>query len=375
MTEKAPKKFLLKDRLFNKERVSYLATRLLLADTHFDQQLFVQDVLRPFVKLEFKERIDWIVEQLHKHLSGDYSEQLSILLVALPEPLDPNNTDNDFGDFIFAPVGYFVSRYGCTEEYFDVSMEALREITMRFSAEGPLRAFIDFDPEKTFAYLERWVNDDNYHVRRLCSEGTRPKLPWAPKINVDYTYGLGLLDQLFMDSTPYVIRSVANHLNDISKKDPTLVIEILKRWKATDKQSAPEMKYIIRHACRTLLKQGDKEALRLLGYTAPKVSLEILNSPAKVVFGQWLMFDCCITSHTDQNLLVNYQMTFPRKKGFGKKVYLLKKIKMKKGEVFKGHGRYQFKPLSTRAHYLGNYHINVVVNGEVQDSFPFVLVE
>lgn len=119
-------------------------------------------------------------------------------------------------------------------------------------------------PEETFERIKKWSKSDHYHQRRLASEGTRPSLPWCIKIDLDYKKPLEILDSLYADKTRYVTRSVANHMNDISKKDPKLVIETLKRWNSEGKQDIKEMDFIISHSLRTLVKDGNKDALKLL---------------------------------------------------------------------------------------------------------------
>lgn len=163
------------------------------------------------------------------------------MLDALPPILDPTKNDDDFGDFILAPLSDFVAQHGATEEHLDSSLAALGEITKRFSAEFAIRIFINAFPERSLEFLNECAGDANYHVRRLASEGTRPTLPWSGKISIDYHEPLPILDKLYRDPTRFVTRSVANHLNDIAKVDPDLVISMLKRWKKAGDQDPKEM--------------------------------------------------------------------------------------------------------------------------------------
>jgi 3-methyladenine DNA glycosylase AlkC len=121
----------------------------------------------------------------------------------------------------------------------------------------------EFETE-TFEQMKLWSKSDHYHLRRLASEGTRASLPWGIKINLDYKKPIEILDDLYYDSTRFVTRSVANHMNDISKKDAVLVLDTLKRWKDSKKQNTKEMDFIISHSLRTLVKDGNKEALNFL---------------------------------------------------------------------------------------------------------------
>ncbi|MEO0458948.1 MAG: DNA alkylation repair protein, partial [Cyanobacteria bacterium P01_A01_bin.114] len=196
---KAKPSFSLKDQLFNPEKVNYLGTLITQAFPEFSQQQFHQAVVTAFPKLELKERIAHITACLHQYLPDDYPGALAIILRSLPPELDPSKTDDDFGDFIFAPLSLFVATYGCTADYLNSSLNALKEITKRFSAEDAVRYFINAFPSETFSFLLDCAKDDNYHVRRWASEGTRPKLPWSQKLITDYKQPLPLLEILYGD--------------------------------------------------------------------------------------------------------------------------------------------------------------------------------
>ena len=150
----------------------------------FKEKQFVAKVTKKFPELELMERVYWIRDCLQEFLPPAYPEALKIILKALPAPCDPTKTDDDFGDFIYSPYGYFVAEYGCNKKYLKQSLKALREITMRFSVEGPIRYFLNEFPNETLKEMETWMTDQHYHVRRLVSEGTRPKLPWAKAITL-----------------------------------------------------------------------------------------------------------------------------------------------------------------------------------------------
>ncbi len=254
-----PERFSLKDHLFNRGSVTTLAEQVRTASDVFDADAFVAMVMDGLPERELKQRIDWISHCLRQHLPHDYRDAVRVILAALPPRLDENLTDNDFGDFIHAPYAHFVAEYGCTPEDLEFSLEALREITMRFSAEFAIRDFINAFPETTLATIASWAADPNYHVRRLCSEGTRPTLPWARRLVIPVEATIPVLDRLYADPTRYVTRSVANHLNDISKVDPDLTLATLQRWQSTGEQDPAEMRFMLRHATRTLIKKGHPE--------------------------------------------------------------------------------------------------------------------
>ena len=270
-------KILLKDSLFSEEKIAYLSNLLANAYFNFDEPSFQRDVLKKFPKLELKERIFWMSTCMEKYLPSDYDASLHILLQTLPEELDTDKTDDDFGDFILAPIGHFVVRNGLNRKSLKSSLEALGEMTKRFSVEDSIRYFINSFPEETMLKMEEWSRSDNYHQRRLASEGLRPKLPWSIGLkDFEYKDAVSILDNLFYDKTRYVTRSVANHLNDISKIDPELVIKTLDKWQNTKKQNAKEMDFIIQHSLRTLVKKGDQNALNFLGYQSSP-TIEITN--------------------------------------------------------------------------------------------------
>jgi 3-methyladenine DNA glycosylase AlkC len=173
--------------------------------------------------------------------TGDFRRAVGVLVRSLPAPVDPTRSDGDFGDFIYALYAEYVARHGCTAEDLEFSLSALRKITTRFSAEFAIRPFLNLFPDQVLAILQIWTEDEHRRVRRLCNEGTRPRLPCPPSLTLPYHVGIPLLDRLFADPTRYVTRSVANHVNDISKKDPHLALDTLERWRGSGHQRPREM--------------------------------------------------------------------------------------------------------------------------------------
>lgn len=257
MTKKVKKipKFYLKDQLFNRQKVEKLAGEIFAVYTDFKKEAFVEDTMRKFPELELKERMHHITQMLWKYLPKDYKKAISIIQKALPPELDNHKKDGDFWDFIYAPYGEFIAKYGLEAPYLSQSLLMLEDITKRFSAEYAIRDFWNtFEKEVHKKFLE-WSKSEYYHVRRLASEGSRPRLPWGKKIQLHYKKTEKILDNLFHDTTRYVTRSVANHLNDISKIDPDFVLKKLEQWEKSKKQHPKEMEFIKRHATRTLRKK------------------------------------------------------------------------------------------------------------------------
>ena len=375
---KAKSSFSLKDQLFNLEKVDYLGGLIGQVYADFDQTAFHRDVVEAFPRLELKQRIAHISTCLYQYLPAPYPAALDIILNALPPALDPTKTDDDFGDFILAPLSLFVATQGCTADYLELSLQALKEITKRFSAEDAIRYFINSFPEETCRFLLDCAQDENYHVRRLASEGTRPKLPWSQKLVIDYRQPLPILEVLFADNTRYVTRSVANHLNDISKVDSALVIETLARWDASGQQTAEEMTFITKHGLRSQIKQGNKQALALLGFGGkPDITIIHFSTSTPVVqVGAAFEFTLELRANKSQKLLVDYLMTFA---GDGKKqpqkVFKLKQLELKAGEVVQLKKRHPMRLMTTRRLILGEHRIVLQVNGQAFDSLSFELVE
>lgn len=367
--------FSLKDHLFNEKTINQLASYFFEIDSRFPKKKFVNEVVSGFDGRELKERIVWITDVLESYLPKEYPRAVSCILKALPEELDPSLSDNDFGDFIIAPLSHYIATRGCQKKYLDLSLSALKEITKRFSAEDAMRYFINTFPEETLLTLEQWAHDNNYHVRRLVSEATRPKLPWSQKIGYTEEDTLPLLSQLYSDPTRYVTRSVANHLNDVSKTNPELVLETLTQWKKDNNQEEKEMEYITKHALRTLLKQGNPNALCMLGYQAfsgeGEVNISLVKN--KIKLNEYLEFDLVLNLSNPQRLLINYAIHFLNGRGgFSKKVFLLKNIQHpKQKEVLSK--KHSFKTMTTRTLYSGIHHIEIQVNGVTCCTEEFTL--
>ncbi|NBV83601.1 DNA alkylation repair protein [bacterium] len=370
--------FSLKDQLFNRSKVSHIAHEIHAVYPAFKRDSFIEQVVARFPDLELKQRISWIAESLTPFLPGDFVHAMDILLRALPPECDPTRSDDDFGDFIYAPYSEFVVKNGCNSTHLFRSLQALRTITTRFSAEDAIRYFINDFPEETMDQLSVWARDPHYHVRRLASEGTRPKLPWSPKIAIDPLRPLPILDCLFADRTRYVTRSVANHLNDLSKTHPDLVISRLNQWQQSGQQSSKEMAFIIRHALRTLIKQGYSSAIEFLGVSpTPQITLsEFQVVTTRVKMGDSVHFKCTILSHSTERLIVDYRILFQSKTGTlsNKKVYKWKQFELQTDTTATIEKRHPLRAnMTTRALYPGRHVIELIINGTVMAQQEFDL--
>lgn len=373
-------KFSLKDHLFNQAKIEKIADELQAVYPKFSKHDFVQTVVSKFPDLELKQRITWIAECLKQYLPADYEKAVSILCRALPQPCDPTLSDDDFGDFIYAPYNEFVAKYGCSKRYLEVSLDAIHQITTRFSAEDAIRYFINAFPDETLARLRVWVGDSHYHVRRLVSEGTRPKLPWAQKIGLDMKDPLPFLDALHADSTRFVTRSVANHVNDISKRDPDLALDLLEKWQALKAQQPEELAFVVKHALRGLVKAGHPRALAAFGVKADTrvlVKRFVVRTP-QVVIGEALNFECELCAESDETVIVDYVIYFQNKAGElkNKKVFKLKQTTLKANECVVLSKNHMFRAgMTTRALYPGLHAVEIQVNGAILARETFRLQE
>ncbi|MFT9849445.1 DNA alkylation repair protein [Aneurinibacillus sp. REN35] len=227
----------------------------------FPVDSFVNRVAEQTEPLELKARVRLIAEELHCALPLDYPDQLEILL----QILGPEN-ESEQGMFtegyFLMPIAYFVEQYGLT--HFRISMDAMYEITKRHTSEYAIRPYLLRYSEECLEVLSMWASDPNFHVRRLVSEGTRPRLPWAKRIEVldgDPVRNFALLEPLLDDDSAYVRRSVANHLNDLTKDYKQITINWMANKLNTGWKHSPIM---VRHALRTLAKSGDPDALAML---------------------------------------------------------------------------------------------------------------
>jgi len=371
----ADKTFSLKDRLFNAETVGLLAAGLKQADPSFRGRAFEKEVLEQFPQLELKACIECMADALVSYLPTSFSKATKILRRALPEPLDPNLGDNDFGQFIWAVPSEFAARQGCTRKRLKLSLELMRETTKRFSAEFAIRPFLKTFPKETYVFLKECAKDDNYHVRRLASEGTRPNLPWGLRINLPVDQTIAMLDTLHADPTRFVARSVANNLNDISKSEPEQVLSTLKRWKKMAVQEQQELDWMTRHALRGLVKTDHAGALAMLGYPVkPAFKLSKIDCANVVKIGNSLNWSATLTSEKRQNLKIVLRIDFLKANGsHSPKVFALKDISASKGETLALKKRVAFKAMTTRALYPGEHLVELVVNGVARGKSSFML--
>ncbi len=246
---------------FDKQLAQRLADKLEPHYTPFDRSRFVEAVEEGVDGLELKARVEHIADNLREHLPDDYEKAVAILIKSLG-PENPNETGM-FTDFYWVmPYATFVEKYGLESP--EISLDAIAEITKRNTGEFAIRPFLERFPDETFGRMLRWSRSDNFHLRRLASEGTRPRLPWAKKLDSvinDPSLTLPILENLKDDPVRFVQKSVANHLNDMLKDNYDEALGVLKRW---SKRPTQERRWTIKHALRKELKKANPEALKLV---------------------------------------------------------------------------------------------------------------
>jgi len=369
----------LKD-FFDRRIVRSIARELRAAHPDFDERGFVAACLAGLGDLELLPRGWHIAEAMQRHLPQPFARAAQVLLASLERreaQAQPESQAGPLADsFRYLPHVLFVQKYGLRE--FEASMRLQYELTQRFTAEFSVRAFLVEYPEQTYARLRSWALDPNAHVRRLVSEGTRPRLPWAPRLRAfqaDPRPVLELLELLKDDPERYVQRSVANNLNDIAKDHPELAVETCRRWL---RDASPERRWIIRHALRSLVKQGHRGALELLGGGAePHVRIGAVKlNPKPARIGGQLRFSFALESTASrvQELLVDYVVHFVKANGSSRpKVFKLKKLVLAPAQPEQLEGKVSFEPMTTRRHYPGRHRLEVLVNGVVHPLAEFEL--
>ena len=316
MSIRAETTFSLKDQLFNEQTVTKLAQAINAVEPSFAVQPFVSEALLQFPALELKERIHCLVTTLEAFLPGDFLKARDVLLAALPPPLDPSRSDDDFGEFIWVVPGEYVARYGCREEHLQASLAFLGEATKRFSSEFAVRPFLHAYPRQTLEHVHQWVDAEHYHVRRLASEGIRPFLPWAQRVVLPLGEIVDVLNRLHADPTRFVTRSVANTLNDISRLDADTAVNTARGWQSAGRQTHAELDWMVRHSMRTLVKSNDEQALSLLGYPVdPVFSISGMKMNSEVRVGEDFQWRAALTSKRHQKLRINLRIHFLKANG------------------------------------------------------------
>ncbi len=365
----------LRDR-FGPEVPDRIAQMLRVVLPDFDVPGFTSTALADYDQLELTQRARSIAEALERYLPSDRCRAIELITRALPDTEEAVRWQG-MDSFVLLPFGMFIADRGL--DCFEESMTAQYEITKRFTSEFSIRSFIQHRYEPTMARLREWADDPDDNVRRLVSEGTRPRLPWAARLERfqrDPRPVLGLLELLKDDPSDYVRRSVGNNLNDIAKDHPRLVVETCTRWWV---DGDANRRALIRRALRTLVKRGDPAALAVLGFEAD-TPLRLADStiePDQPRIGDRLTIRAEVVNPTDTEhaAIVDFAIDFAKAAGkSGTKVFKGREI------VVAPHGSasvaktVSLAQQSTRTHYEGRHMVTALINGSAHPIGAFELL-
>ncbi|MDX2050918.1 MAG: DNA alkylation repair protein [Polyangiaceae bacterium] len=353
---------------FSASLVKRLAADIRKVHPAFPDKDFVKQASAGLEELELLGRGKHIAAALGAHLPPSYPKAVKVLLASLgPEHATDELVGAGMAPFYYLPHVIFVAERGLS--HFDLSLRAQYELTKRFSAEFSMRAYIAHDPEITFEMLSKWSQDPNAHVRRLVSECTRLRLPWAERVawlDANPERVLELLELLKDDPASVVRRSVANNLNDLGKVRLDLLVKTCARWA---KGAPAERKALIEHALRSAVKRGEPAVLEILGYAGQAlVALEAVRfDPERVTVGKSVSVSFALRSQTQkaQSLLVDLAVHFVKANGkTAPKVFKLKRVELPAKASVELKTTVSLAVHTTRKPYPGEHRVEVVVNGQ-----------
>ena len=361
---------------FGTSIVHTIAQMLLAVEPEFPATSFLKDALNGYEQLELMSRARQIANALHNHLPADYGQALTLLMASTKQP-HSHHAQLGMTSFLFLPHIFFIRDFGL--DYFEASMQAQYILTQKFTAEFSIRPFLERYPTETLARLHEWAHDPNHHVRRLVSEGTRPRLPWASRLRQFQLRPqpvLQLLELLKDDPEIYVRRSVANNLNDIGKDHPEMLFATAQRWL---QGASKERQWLVEHALRTAVKRSEPGALTVLGFgNLAKVAItKVAITPLKPTIGSSVViaFVLVSTASTQQRMLVDFQIHYVKSNGFSNaKVFKLKTVEILGWEKLLLSKKVSLSNMTTRKHYAGVHRVDVVVNGRVFQLGSFTLM-
>jgi 3-methyladenine DNA glycosylase AlkC len=353
--------------MFNKKFYEQLASEFNKVDKNFNSTLFVKQVTTNLASLSLNERLRNTSIVLKQHLPTDYKQAIAILYKVVP------NVKTGYTSLVFPD---FVGLYG--HNHFELSMDALKYFTQFGSSEFAIREFLKRDFNKTIRVMNTWADDKNPHVRRLASEGSRPRLPWSfklPEVINHPNLTKTILEKLKTDEELYVKKSVANHLNDLSKENTDYMISLISSW---DK-SNPNTAWIIKHASRTLIKKGHAASLAIFDFEKNvKIKLDNFKlTKTKIQLGETLAFNFDISSkkHQPQKLVIDYTLHYAKKLGnTSPKVFKLKELELKPKQTISISKKQRIQDFSTRKHYAGKHTIEIFINGKPYHKSTFDLI-
>ena len=348
-----------KDRI-SPSAIAELARIFEIAWPEFPRGRFEKRANRGLSGLEMKGRVVHVAEALADSLPDDFAEAAKVIGKALDGP--------ELDGWIVYCVDDYVARYGIDQP--EVALPLMARLTPRWSCEYAIRPMIEAHPDLTFGYFDQWINSDDEHLRRLVSEGSRPRLPWGGYLKAfvaDPTPTISLLDRLVDDPSPYVRKSVANHLNDITKDHPDLAIETAQRW-LDEKGEAERRAWVVNHGMRSLIKKGDPTALALVGYDqAAEVAITRFRvTPEEITIGESVTIEFALAATEPTPVMVDYAIHHAGSSGVrSAKVFKLKRLELEPGVEASFVREHRIREVSVRRIYPGPHLIEVQVNGRV----------
>jgi 3-methyladenine DNA glycosylase AlkC len=367
--------------LIDRRVVAEAARHLARAWPAFDAARFERLAAGGLQALELKARAMHVADALEATLPANFDAAARVIEASLAPPpqgdaLDAHRiSDAGLAGWIVWPLGEFVARRGIDEPR--RALKALHALTQRATAEFAIRPFIVRHPALVFETLARWTRDPSPHVRRLVSEGSRPRLPWGLRLKAlvaDPGPTLPLLEALVDDPSEYVRRSVANHLNDIAKDHPALVAGWVERHLPG---ASAERRRLLRHACRTLVKNGDARILKLWGLGRRFAGeARLVVRPTRVALGGRLDMQLTLASRSAkaQPLVVDYRVHHVKADGgTSPKVFKGWKLELPARGTVQRVKRHSLRAVTTRRYYAGRHVVEVQVNGRVVAEAAFTL--
>lgn len=345
----------------------YRRTAAQLATRHrsFDADRFLARALDGLDELELMARLHRTAEAFHHALPIPFADQLAVLRAHAP------HIGHNFAGIW--PCAH-VASHGLDRP--DLALPALRDLTRHGSAEFAIRPFLVRDLAGTLAVMREWTRSEDEHIRRLATEGSRPRLPWGLRLQAlvaDPTPTLPLLAALRADPSLYVRKSVANHLNDIAKDHPELVLDFVAGWDRADPRTA----WIVKHGLRTLVKKGHPRALSLFGAGAEaKIEASVATRPKRIRLGDTLELSASLrsTGRRAQELIVDYVVHYARASGrASEKVFKWTTLTLAPGETVEPVKRQTIRDFSTRKHHPGKHLVELQVNGRRVARAEFTL--
>lgn len=372
--------------MFNEQFFDKFTKDLKLVLPDFDAEKFVVEIMNDeWESKGYKQRIAHITKNLNKFFPTDYKLAVDKILELLDSIKDalPDFSKIDDTNFGLLTLEYgaildnYIEQYGIDD--YETSIKAIEKITQFTTCEFVTHAFIARYPDRMMQQMLTWSKHKHWGVRRLASEGCRPRLPWAislPNLKKDPAPILPILENLKNDPSRFVRLSVANNLNDIAKDNPEIVIDLAKRWKGESKV----VDWVIKHGCRTLFKQGNPEIMKLFGLDSiENITVEGFQiSTPKIKIGNSVEFGFGLSNYNPQNTTIRleYGIYYQKSNGtLSKKIYKISEKEYRGNTVTQITRKHSFRMVTTRKFYPGLHQIALIINGKECKKLDFELVE